>query len=397
MTELGPAPELVGRDSQLARLADRLGRLPGGDRATILVAGEAGIGKTSLLRAAVGGAADQGARVAWGTCIDVDGAPGYWPWTQALDGLVRAMGLDDARRAAGDDAALLASIIPSFGTPSHVEASARDRLLLMDATTRFLDAVAGDGPVVVVLDDLQWADESSLSMFDFLARAPGQGPVALVTAYRDDELPAVMRARIADLVSRSEHLELAGLDAAAVATLVQRLAGGAVDPDTAAAIHQRTGGHPFFVRELAFLSGVESDAQVPVAVRDAIDRRVARLPDATVEVLEVHALLGSALLPDVVGHVLGKATVDVDAAAEVAARAGVLARRDASVVFAHDLLRETVEGRIAWHRRTTLHQAIGSALEERRPAASTSARPNSPVTSSPQSPSTGPTAPSGGP
>jgi len=366
VTALGPAPELVGRDPQLARLAARLGRLPTGDRATILVAGEAGIGKTSLLRAAVAGAASNGARVAWGTCIDVDGAPGYWPWTQALDGLVREIGLDDALRAAGDDAALLASIIPSFGTPSHVEASARDRLLLMDATARFLDAVAGDGPVVVVLDDLQWADESSLSLFDFVARAPRPGPVALVAAYRHDELPATVRARVGDLVSRGEHLQLAGLDAGAVATLVERLSGGAIDPGTAAAIHQRTGGHPFFVRELAFLTNVESDAQVPAAVRDAIDRRIARLPDTTVEVLEVLALLGSALLPDVVAATLGQATVDVDAAAAVAVRAGVLARRDAGIVFAHDLLRETVDEQIAGHRRTTLHQAIGSALEERR-------------------------------
>jgi len=359
------APELVGRDPQLARLADRLRRLSEGERTTILVTGEAGIGKTSLLRAAVARAAG-GARVAWGTCIDVDGAPGFWPWTQALDGLVRDIGLDDALHAAGEDVALLASIIPSFGAPSRVGASARDRLLLMDATGRFLDAVADEGPVVVVLDDLQWADESSVSLFDFLARAHRPGSVALVAAYRHDELPAAVSTRVADLVSRGEHVELTGLDANSVATLVERFAGGVIDPDTAAAIHQRTGGHPFFVRELVLLSGVEGEAQVPVAVRDAIDRRIARLPEVTVEVLEVLALLGAALLPDVVAAALGRATIDVDAATAVAVRSGVLARRDSGVVFAHDLLRETVDERVAGHRRTALHQAIGSALEGRR-------------------------------
>ncbi len=366
MAEGWHAPELVGREPQLARLAARLDLLSQGERATILVGGEAGIGKSSLLRVAVAGAARQGARVAWGSCLDVDGAPGYWPWTQALDGLVRAVGIDRARHAAGDDAALLASIISSFGRPSHVEASARDQLLLMDATGRFLDALSADGPVVVVIDDLHWADESSVSMFDFLARAPGTGPVALVAAYRHDELPAAVRARVAELVSRSEHLELAGLDAGAVATLLERLSGSAVDPDTAAAIHDRSGGHPFFVRELAYLTQLDNDAQIPTAVRDAIDRRIARLPEATVDVLEVLALLGSALLPDVVAAVLGPATLDVDAAASVAIRAGILVRRDTGIVFAHDLLRETVDERIAVPRRTTLHQEIGSALEERR-------------------------------
>ena len=358
-------PALLGRDQQLARLTAHLGRLCEGERATILVSGEAGIGKTSLIRAAVAHAAGQGARVAWGTCIDVDGAPGYWPWTQALVGLVREIGLDEAGRRAGDDAALLGSIIPLFGGPSHPETSARDRLLLMDAAGRFLDAVAADRPVVVVLDDLQWADDSSLSLFDFVARAPRRAPVALVAAYRHDELPAAIHARVGEVVSRAEHLHLTGLDADAVATLVHDLAGDA-DAATAAAIHQRTGGHPFFVRELALLSRLDSEAPVPVAVRDAIDRRIARLPAPTLEVLEVLAVLGTALLPDVVAAAVGQATSDVEAAAAVAVRAGVLTQRGDDVVFVHDLLRETLDERITGRRRAALHQAIGAALEERR-------------------------------
>lgn len=360
------APELVGRDQQLTRVASRLGRLSEGERPTILVAGEAGIGKTSLIRAALAHAVRQGARVAWGACIDADGAPGFWPWTQALDGLVREIGLDDAIHAAGEDGPLLASIIPAFGTPSNSEASARDRLLLMDAAGRFLDAVAGKGPLVVVLDDLHWADESSVALFDFLARAPRHGPVALIAAYRHDELPAAVRVCLGDLVSRAEHLELKGLDAHSVALLVERLAGGRIDPDRAAAIHERTAGHPFFVRELALLTGVEGHSQVPLAVRDAIDRRIARLPDATVEVLEVLALLGTALRADVIATALGRTDIDIDEAAVGAVRAGVLARRDRGVMFAHDLLRETVDERVVGHRRTALHQAIGSSLEERR-------------------------------
>ncbi len=362
----GQLGELVGRDQPLARLAARLLQLSEGERPTILVAGEAGIGKTSLIRGAVADAAGQGARVAWGTCVDADGAPGFWPWTQALDGLVREIGLESAVGAAGEDLPLLASIIPRLGAPSHLEASARDRLLLMDALGRFLDAVAGGGPVVVVLDDLQWADESSLALFEFLARSPRHEPVALIAAYRHDELPAAVRARVGDLVSRAEHVELKGLDAQSVAALVERVVGGSIDPGRAASIYERTGGHPFFVRELALLTGDDIQAPVPSAVRDAIDRRIGRLPGTTIEVLEVLALLGGAFLPDVIAAALGAPISDIDAAAAMATGAGVLTRREAGLMFAHDLLRETVEGRVAGPRRTALHQAIGTALEERR-------------------------------
>lgn len=366
MTEDGPAAELVGRGAQLARLDARFGRLREGERATILVTGEAGIGKTSLLRAAVASAAAHGCRVAWGSCIDMEGAPGYWPWSQALDSLVRDIGIPAAHRAAGDDAARLASIVPAFGSPTATGASARERLLLMDATARFLDTVAAQAPVVVVLDDLHWADDSSVALFDFVARSSRPSPVALVAAYRHDELPPAVHAKLTNLASRSEHVEVGGLDAAAVATLVARFGGTAVDAEMAAAIHRRTGGHPFFVRELAFLPGIEAEGPVPVAVRDAIDRRIARLPDETAAVLEVLAMLGSPLRSDVAGAVLRWETTEVDAAVAVATRAGVLARRGPGVVFTHDLLRETVDERIIGPRRAVLQQAIGTALEERQ-------------------------------
>ena len=333
----------------------------------MFVAGEAGIGKTSLIRAAVSGAASRGARVGWGTCIDVDGAPGYWPWTQALDGLVRDVGVDLARVEAAEDAAVLASIVPTLGIPSPGEASARGRLLLMDAVNRFLQTLAATRPLVVVLDDLQWADESSLALLDFLARAPGPAPVALIGAYRHDELPSAVRARLGHLLSRSEHLVLGGLDLDAVLQLVQYVSGQRPERDAAAAVHRRSGGHPFFARELALLASTAADIEeaVPAAVREAIERRLARLPETTLDVLDVLALLGTSLLPDVAAAALGRSTLEVDAAAAVAVEAGVLARTRSGTMFVHDLWRETVIERLPADRRVVLHQAIGAALEER--------------------------------
>lgn len=360
------ASELIGRGPQLARLTARLTSLAEGTRPTVLIAGEAGIGKTSLIRAALDASEAREAHVAWGTCVDADGAPGFWPWTQAFESLVRVIGVDDARHAAGDDVRALASLIPSFGAPPQSGPSAQDRLRLMDAVSRFLDALAHQRPIIVVIDDLHWANESSMSLFEFLARAPGHGAVGLMGAYRHDELPDAARARLGDLASRAEHVELAGLDGPAVAALVERLGGRPVEPDRAAAIHERTGGHPFFVRELALLAGDEQPGQIPVAVRDAVDRRISRLPAPTIAVLEALAVLGSAWVPDVVAAALGATIAEVDAAAIESVQARVLTHRGAGFGFVHDLLRESVDARVTGPRRTSMHQALGSALEARR-------------------------------
>jgi predicted ATPase len=174
------AEDLVGREQLLGRLSALVGQALDGQRVTVLVGGEAGVGKTSLVQAVTAAAAEQGAQCGWGACVDVDGAPGYWPWPQALSALVRGIGADQARRLAGDDAARLASIAPALGDAAYGEATYRARLLLLDATTRFLDTLAAERPLVV-LDERQWTDESSLTLFDFVARAP-TGPVSASSA-----------------------------------------------------------------------------------------------------------------------------------------------------------------------------------------------------------------------
>lgn len=333
VTRSAGGQDLIGRDVLLGRLSARVERVLEGERVTALVAGEAGIGKTSLVRAAASVAGARGALVAWGACVDIDGAPGYWPWRQALESLVRDLGAQRAREAAGDDAGLLAAISPSFGAPSHGEASPRGRLLLMDAVNRFLEALAATRPVVVVLDDLQWADDSSLALLDFVARAPASRPIGVIGAYRQDELVPPARARLGGLASRGEHIEVGGLDIDSVHQLLERVTGAPVERTAAAAVQRRTGGHPFFVRELALLAQLDDapGASVPTAVRDAIERRVARLPTRTIDVLEVLSLMGTALLSDVAAAALGIATVDVEAEAAAAVGAGVLTHSDAGI------------------------------------------------------------------
>ncbi|HVW35146.1 MAG TPA: AAA family ATPase, partial [Acidimicrobiia bacterium] len=279
-----------------------------------------------------------------------------------------AIGADEARRLAGDDAPLLAGIVPALGQASHGELTDRARLLLFDATSRLLDSLADDRGLVLVLDDLQWADASSLALFDFVARvAAARSGVCLLGAYRHNELPASARAVLGALLSHGEHVHVEGLDADATLELVARLTGRDVDRATADAIHRRTGGHPFFVREVALLTD-RADGTVepiPAAVRDAVDRRMARLPGPTQTLLEVAAIVGTGLSPDVAARALDASPLAVEEAARDAVAAGVLTRAGDGFQFAHDLLRETILDRLEAPHRAKLHQAIGSALEER--------------------------------
>ena len=362
-----PFGRLVGRERPIERLDRAVQRVAGGEAAVLLLAGEAGIGKSTLLGVAAERATSHGVQVAWGNCLDGAGTPGYWPWTQALEHLVREREPDDVREAIGEDAALLASMVPSLGERGGTT-SERDRLLAMDATARMLVTLATDRPILVVLDDLQWADDSSLALLEFVARSPLTAGIGLVGAYRHNELAPRTRERLGELITIAEHLQIDGLDAGAVRELIENLTGDDVEASVAEEIHGRTGGHPFFVRELALLghhAGSTSD-RVPVAVRDAIARRIDRLPPETVQILEATSIVGSVLLPDVVAAALDRPVVEVDVATRAALEAGILTKSGSGLRFAHDLLREATSARIQPARTIQLHHAIGDALEQRR-------------------------------
>jgi hypothetical protein len=366
-TTAGPALEhnarvssapLIGRGPLIEQLAGAVGRAQAGERVTVLVGGEAGIGKTSLMRAATADAARTGAHVAWGVCPDAAGAPGYWPWTQAVTALVREVGLERARELGGDDVPSLALLCSAFGPPAGERGTDRERLLLLDATSRFLDGLSRQAPLVVVIDDLHWADESTLALFDFVARSPVAAPLCLIGAFRPDELRPRFRDR---LLSSGEFLPVTGIDAAAVHDLVERVRGVSVDPAVSTAIAARTRGHPFFVRELALLAG--HDGEVPAAVSDLIDRRISRLSTRTRDILRATAALGTTPHLDVLARALELRPPEVADGIREAVAAGVLLAEGPA--FSHDIVRETVADGISATDRVALALRLGSALEDR--------------------------------
>ena len=364
---MNPAPaDLVGRELPLARLGEALARVRTGGRTAVFVTGPAGIGKTSLVRtaAAAGGG---GLQIGWGTAAEASGTPGYWPWTQAMTALVRALGPDRAAALAGDDRDQLAGLVPSLGTGRTDWSAEPNPFLVMEAAARWLDAVASVRPVLVVLDDLQWADDSTLALLEVALGRSGDARVALVGIYRDDEVPARSAARLSALVTRAVHLPISGLDPDAVHRLVERTTAGPVSPDVTAEIHRRTAGHPFLVRELALLpAAIGPGSAAPLVVREVVERRLQRLPAPTREVLGLAALGGLEVRPDIVAAAAGMTADKFETAARPAIDAGVLmGADDERLRFTHDLYRETLAAGIEPTRRREGHRALGAALADR--------------------------------
>ena len=353
-------PEFVGRAEPLARLAAayRAGAGAGGGPAgcgagLALVTGEAGIGKTALLSRFAADTAD--AVVVWGTCWDGDQAPAWWPWTQALRVLL------DRRadlRAHADPP--LAAVVPDLGAGP----GGTDRLPVFDAVARLLIQAAADGPVVVILDDLQWADRSTVDLMRYLVHRVEARGVLLVGAYRPAEVSGGAADTLADLAAAAELVTLRGLPPGDVDDLVRTVAGDAAAARWAGSVYERSGGHPFFARELCHLimAGGPADG-VPTAIREAIARRLARLPAACAAVLDVAAVAGATVQPDVLADAGGEPlTAVVERIAEATA-AGVLAPTGER--FAHDLYRETIYTGLPPTRRLDLHHRVALALVRR--------------------------------
>ncbi|GAA1292918.1 ATP-binding protein [Saccharothrix xinjiangensis] len=279
---------LIGRDHPAGVLhaeVDRATRSHGG---LVLVAGEPGIGKTTLVTGAAEQARQRGALVLAGSCWDSDSAPGYWPWVQVVRALRRAA---TAEEWAAVDRAPLAVLLGEAPVEQPPE-----NFPLYDAVTTALVAVSHHRPVVVVLEDLHWADPASLKLLEFAARHTWFERLLLVGTYRDAEVDAEehpARPLLTPLLGRATTLALTGLDPSGVRELMTRTAGREPDPELVAEVHRRTGGNPFFVEQTARLwHGDGPVTAVAPGVRDAVRRRLSLLPDPVGELLAAAAVLG---------------------------------------------------------------------------------------------------------
>lgn len=369
----------VGREGEQRVLLAAAAAAAAGRGGLVAIAGEAGVGKTRLVEEAVARGAVPAERVLWGRAPEHEGAPPYWPWTQALRGWVGT--LDDAalREALGDGAADVARLVPSVAErlPDVERADGLDpqqhRFRVFDAVAGFLRRATASAPMLLVLDDLHWADAASLLLLRAVAPELRGTGLLIVATYRDGERWRAPEA-LADVARLGERLLLGGLRPQEVGALVHARTGVSPTESVVRDLHRITGGNPYFVDELARLLAADGTlakgrlgaVRLPEEVRAVVRRSLEPLGEAERRLLAVAAVLGhefdvpllaraAGLDGLVVLEGLGAAT----AARLVEEEPGALGRHR----FTHALVRETLYGDLPAMERATLHRAVGLTLE----------------------------------
>jgi predicted ATPase len=331
-------------------------------------------------------AAAQNLRVVWGRCFEGEGAPAFWPWVQVVRQLLAEVAPGELAGVLGPSGGELAQLlpelkqlIPGLEPPPVVELAAA-RFRLYQAVTELLCRLGDAWPLLVVVDDLHWADGGSLGLLAFLAGELRHARLAIVGTYRDveAEVSQPLAETLGALAGQPlvQRMGLGGLGEAEVARLITTTLGSRPTERLVRAVHQRTEGNPFFVTELLQLlqseGGLQADhalaaaqRKIPVGVRDVLRRRLARLPEQTNAVLLVAAVAGRDFDLDLVGAVTGLDEERALEAVEAAVVAGLVVEDDQAVgryQFAHALVAETLYEQLSRARRARLHARVAQTL-----------------------------------
>ena len=338
---------LAGRVAELCELHGAAVRAAAERRGWVgLVGGEPGIGKTRLAAACAARLAEDGFGCAWVSCPEDDGAPPFWVWGRLLDQL----GVSDVLRPG-----------PHEADPELA------RFLLFEAVAAGVREAAAKRPLLLVVDDLHWADPGSRRLLAAIRGALATLPVVALGTYRDTEPGAVA---LCAEVGPERHVVLGGLAPGELAAAVCMATGSAVPDALLEELHARTAGNPYFAAETVRLLRAEgrldASAQLPgellpPTVRAVLERRLARLPAPAAELLQVAALLGDELDPPLLAEVAEEPLAAV-ASALAAAQAARVVSRDR---FAHPLVREVLDTQLGPVDRLRWHARAGALLARR--------------------------------
>jgi DNA-binding CsgD family transcriptional regulator len=356
----GSEPGLVGRGVELQALRERLNAARGGRGSVVLLAGEPGIGKSRLAREAEQLAHRRGFHVAWGRCRESEGAPPYWPWMQALRGMLAHV---PARERPPETVEVEAVLSAEATAPSD-----GDRFRVFDAVARLLAALAERRPMLLVMDDLHRADAPSLRLLGFVAGGLAAFPVLLLGTYRDTDVE--LGHPLVDLIGEAASdatftiLQLQGLSLEDTAEFL-RQTGGTDDGVVAVTLHQRTGGNPFFLQEIVRL-GTSGPARVPTTVSAAVEARVRRLPGESQELLVRAAVLGRDVDIRLLAGVAGVPPSTVPAILEPAVAVRLITphpEMSDRYRFVHVLIQEALYDGLGPGRREELHDQAVRVLD----------------------------------
>ena len=371
----------VGRDSQARTLA---GLIVGDGRAVVLVTGEPGIGKSRLVAAAAASAHRRGSIVLYGRTDQVGGVP-YQAITEALRHWMAASTSEMVTDVFGAHRSVLGALLPELG-PADTRRDIRpgDRWLFFDAFDAVLSRLGNDHDVVLLLEDLHWADESTVQLISHVARSARPGRVRILGTYRDTEVGPThpLRTTIVDLRRDTtvHHLPLDGLDLAGTTALV---ATGQADLDSTAIheLHLFTGGNPLFLSEIVQhidagaraptrrdrLDSTTTDS-VPERVREAVMHRVASLGPLTESIISVAAAVGTRFPIDPVRALSGCPTDEVDRVIDAAVGARILEPEDRPgwFSFSHAVIHAAMYSAIGRLHRGRLHEEVGTYMLSHR-------------------------------
>jgi len=395
--DTNPAFPFSGRMDQLEILTTAWKETAEGARRAVLVSGEPGIGKTRLVTEAVRAAHDRGSIVLWGRCDEDLGAP-YGPFAEALRHYVLVTPPDQVRAEVGALGGELVRIVPDIATrvPGLADPMVADaeteRFRLFDAVADLLSEISAAAPVVLVLDDLHWADKPSLVLLRHLLRSPTPMRVLFLGTYRDTDLDRSHP--LSDVLGELrrqpgvDRLDLQGLDEDEISGFMANVAGHELTEggrDLALALHTETEGNPFFVGEVLrhlaesgaivqdddgrwTTSGAVADFGIPEGVREVVGRRLSRLSDGVNRALAIAAVIGPTFDLATIEGAGGPAGDELFDALDEATQFGLIREAPGApgrYAFAHALVRASLYEELTTNRRVRMHWRIGEVIEAR--------------------------------
>ncbi|MGH2784633.1 MAG: protein kinase domain-containing protein [Actinomycetota bacterium] len=376
----------VGREREMDDLRAGLDDALSGRGRLLLLMGEPGIGKTRMADELATYAKLRGAQVLVGRCYEGEGAPAYWPWVQVIRAFVHDRDAEALTSVMGPGAAEIAQIvsdvrerIQDLPEPPTLDPE-QARFRLFDSIATFLKNASRARPLVVVLDDLHWADKPTLLLLQFLAREVRSSRLLVLGTYRDVELRRQhpLAQTLAELAREqiSTRIVLRGLTVHDVWRFIEMTCGVEPPGNLVRAVYRETEGNPFFVAEIVRLLAAEGkfaadgesswSISIPQSVREVIGRRLDQLSENANALLSIAAVAGREFTLGVVQSV---SELDLDAASDAidearAARViGEASRAVDRFIFSHALIRETLYEEIPTARRIMLHRRLGETLE----------------------------------
>ena len=372
------SPVVVGRDAELHTIESALDRAAGGETVHLLVAGEAGVGKTRLTSEAARLAADRGFRVLRGDCGNIGGSSlPYGPFVEALRNLALDLGPVETAAVAGPAADDLARLVPAFGSlepaPSQSE-WVQSRLF--EALFGLFDRLAARSPVLLIVEDLHWADSATRETLAYLVRALHDVPFLFIGTFRSDELhrrhPLLPWLAELDRGGRVERTDLVRLDRNQVASMLMAILGEQPESELVADVFSRSDGNPFFAEELLAASRQgRAGPRLPPTLREILLAHIAVVPETATAVLRVAAVAGRRVEHELLAEVAGLPEDELLDGLRAAVGGHLLVVEPGDGVeryaFRHALVQEVVYDELLPGERRNVHRAFAEALEARTP------------------------------